>query len=160
MGPEELSTLLWRERELLDLLVFKLEEEHLILSTGKTRWLESATREVDHVVQRLRATSLERTVVASQLAVSWGLVEDAGLLDLADAASTGPWQEILTEHLQAMLATVEQIRGQRDINLQFLRAGLRSAQDTAANLSPEAGTYDHRGKTSQDAVSLLLDKSV
>ncbi|UIK88544.1 flagellar protein FlgN [Arthrobacter polaris] len=160
MGPEELSTLLWRERELLDLLVFKLEEEHLILSAGKTRWLESATREVDHVVQRLRTTSLERTVFASHLAVSWGLSEDAGLLDLADSAAAGPWQEILTDHFRAMTATVEQIRGLRDTNLQFLRAGLRSAQDTAANLTTEPGTYDHRGNTSQDAVSLLLDQSV
>lgn len=31
MGANELSALLWRERELLELLVFKLEEEQLLL---------------------------------------------------------------------------------------------------------------------------------
>ena len=72
MGPEDLTSILWRERELLELLVFKLEEEHLILTSGKTRWLDNATREVSHVAQRLRATSLERTAVAAAVANTWG----------------------------------------------------------------------------------------
>lgn len=160
MGPEELTALLWRERELLDLLVFKLEEEHLILASGKTRWLEHATREVSHVVERLRATSLERTAVAVHVALRWELPEDAGLLDLADGAPAGPWQEILVDHHRAMMVAVEQVRGLRDLNLQFLRAGLLSTQDTAAALATEAGTYDHRGHTTQDAVSRLLDERV
>lgn len=160
MGPEELSSLLWRERELLDLLVFKLEEEHLILTSGKTRWLDNATREVGHVVDRLRAASLERTAVAAQVAVAWGLPDDAGLLDLADGAPEGPWREILEGHHSSMMKNVELVRGLRDTNMQFLRAGLRSTQDTAASLGTEAGTYDHRGHTSQDAVSRLLDQSV
>jgi len=160
MSPEELTAMLWRERELLELLQFKLEEEQLILASGKTRWLENATREVSHVVGRLRSTSLERTTVASAVASGWGLPEDAGLLDLAEGAPAGPWQEILRDHHRAMMITVEQIRSLRDSNLQFLRAGLRSAQDSAANLTTEAGTYDHRGHTNQDAVSMLLDESV
>ena len=159
MGPEDLTSILWRERELLELLVFKLEEEHLILTSGKTRGLDNATREVSHVAQRLRATSLERTAVAAAVASTWGLADDAGLLDLADGAPDGPWQEILADHHRSMMVTVEQIRGLRDSNLQFLRAGLRSTQDTAANLATEPGTYDHRGHTSQDAVSRLLDQS-
>ncbi|MGA7204722.1 MAG: flagellar export chaperone FlgN [Specibacter sp.] len=159
MGPEELTTLLWRERELLDLLVFKLEEEHLVLTSGKTRWLENATREVGHVMEKLRATSLERTAVASAVAASWGKPEDAGLLDLADAAPAGPWADILTEHHRCMHLQVEQVRSLRDTNLDFLRAGLRSTQDTAAHLGPEAGTYNHHGHTTQDAGSRLLDES-
>ena len=111
------------------------------------------------VAQRLRATSLERTAVAAAVASTWGLADDAGLLDLADGAPDGPWQEILADHHRSMMVTVEQIRGLRDSNLQFLRAGLRSTQDTAANLATEPGTYDHRGHTSQDAVSRLLDQS-
>lgn len=159
MGPEDLSTLLWRERGLLDLLVFKLEEENLILTSGKTRWLDNATREVSHVAQRLRTTSLERAAVASAVASSWGLADDAGLLDLADGAPAGPWQEIFTDHHRSMMVTVEQIRSLRDSNVQFLTAGLRSTQETAATLATESGTYDHRGHTSQEAVSRLLDQS-
>ena len=45
MSANDLSNLLWRERELLELLVFKLEEEQLLLTAGKSRWLPQATRE-------------------------------------------------------------------------------------------------------------------
>ena len=160
MGPEELTALLWRERELLDLLLFKLEEEHLILQAGKAKWLDHATTEVDHVLGRLRSASLERTVVASTVALAWGLPENAGLRDLAGAAGAGPWAEILTAHLAALTSQVEQVRVLRDTNMQFLQQGLQSAQETMAGLAPEAGTYDHLGHTRQEPGSRLLDESV
>lgn len=159
MGPEELTTLLWRERELLDLLVFKLDEEHLILQSGKTRWLDHATREVEHVMNRFRAASLERTAAASSVALAWSLPEDASLQDLAAAAADGPWGGILSDHFAALTTQVDQIRSLRDTNLQFLRAGLISAQETVAAAS-DAGTYNHLGHTHQDAGSRFLDKSV
>ena len=38
MGAHELSAMLWHERELLELLVFKLEEEQLLLTAvGQVR---------------------------------------------------------------------------------------------------------------------------
>ncbi len=158
MGPQELTSLLWRERELLDVLIFKLDEEHLILQSGKTKWLDHATREVEHVLQRLRAASLERTAAAASVASQWGLDESAGLQEIAAAAHDGPWGEILSAHFVALTSQVEQVRGLRDDNLQFLRAGLRSAQETVAGLSPDAGTYDHLGHTSPDAGARILDE--
>jgi len=46
MAASELSAQLWKERELLELLLFKLEEEQLLLIAGKSRWISHATREV------------------------------------------------------------------------------------------------------------------
>lgn len=160
MGPEELTASLWRERELLDLLVFKLDEEHLILASGRTHWLDHATREVEHVMNRLRAASLKRAAVASALALEWGLPENASLQNLAAAAAAGPWAEILSDHFAALLYQVEQVRSLRDTNLNFLRAGLISAQETVAGHTSDAGTYDNSGHTRQDAGSRFLDKSV
>ena len=68
MGANELSALLWRERELLELLSFKLEEEQLLLTAGKSRWVQHATREVEQVLVRLRSTGLARSVEAASLA--------------------------------------------------------------------------------------------
>ena len=34
MSLSEVSNILWRERQLLELLVFKLEEEQLVLAVG------------------------------------------------------------------------------------------------------------------------------
>ena len=48
---ERLSLILWRERDLLETLLFKLEEEQLLLANGRTRWLMRAHRyqlEPDH----------------------------------------------------------------------------------------------------------------
>ena len=42
---EDLSLILWRERELLETMLYKLEVEQLVLSSGRTRWLAHATRE-------------------------------------------------------------------------------------------------------------------
>src|SRR4051794_6621516 len=35
----DLSSVLWRARELLELLLFKLEEEQLLLASNRSRWL-------------------------------------------------------------------------------------------------------------------------
>jgi len=37
MGADNLSSLLWHERNLLDLLTFKLETEQLLLTAGKSK---------------------------------------------------------------------------------------------------------------------------
>ena len=58
----EVSTVLWRERQLLELLVFKLEEEQLLLNAGKARWVNHASREVEIVLDQLRAAELLRAV--------------------------------------------------------------------------------------------------
>ncbi len=49
---EDLSLILWRERELLETLLYKLEQEQLVLASGRTRWLARAAREVETVLRR------------------------------------------------------------------------------------------------------------
>ena len=44
---EKLSLVLWRERELLEELHYRLEVEQLVLASGRSRWLAHATRDVD-----------------------------------------------------------------------------------------------------------------
>ena len=43
MGLSEVSNILWRQRQLLELLLFKLEEEQLVLTAGRTRWITATT---------------------------------------------------------------------------------------------------------------------
>jgi hypothetical protein len=154
MGANELSALLWHERELLDLLIFKLTEEHLLLTTGRTRWLQHATSEVEQVVRRLRASSLSRAINVAALAEEWNLSTDEPLLkDLADAAPPGPWGDILRAHLEAMTAQTVQIKELRDVNETFLRFAARSTQESAAEMLPQTGTYDAHGSTRQGSIS-------
>lgn len=155
MGANELSSLLWHERELLDLLIFKLEEEQLLLTAGKTRWLPHATSEVEQVVRRLRAHGLPVAIEVSTLAEEWGVTaDDPSLKDLAAAApKAGVWSDILRAHLEAMTAQTTQIKELRDANESFLRFAARSTQETAAGPLPQMGTYDAHGSTRQDSTA-------
>ncbi len=146
MSANELSACLWRERELLDLLAFKLEEEQFLLTTGKSRWLQYATREVEQVMERLRAAGLARSVEAAVVAEEWGAPENATLRELVDTAPDGPWGDIFTAHLGALTEYTEQIRGLRDLNEHYLRTALRFIQEAQADGGSATGTYDAHGE--------------
>jgi hypothetical protein len=102
MGLREVSAILWRERHLLELLLFKLDEEQLVLAAGRTRWLPQATREVEMVLEEIRQTELERAVEVSRVALDLGLPAGASLRQLAEAAPA-PWPGMLAEHREAFL---------------------------------------------------------
>lgn len=148
MSVNDLSTLLWHERELLELLVFKLEEEQLLLTAGRSKWLHHATREVEAVLAKLRTTGIERTVEASAVAIEWGLDEDATLRQLAEGAPDLVWQDVLQSHLAALTELTVRIADVRDTNLTYLRAATRATQETLANVGAGGSTtqeYTGRG---------------
>ncbi|XAS64619.1 flagellar protein FlgN [Pseudarthrobacter sp. So.54] len=160
MAIHELSALLWRERELLDVLTFKLEEEQLLLTSGKSRWLPHGTKEVEQVLAHLSQASLARTIEAAVVAETWGLPTDVSLGELAAAAPQGAWSEILSAHLSAMTKQTALIKELRDSNEQYLRTAVRSTQESLADLRPTAaaGTYDAHGKTAETAGSRIFDQ--
>ena len=155
MNANDLSTLLWRERELLELLVFKLEEEQLLLTAGRSKWLHHATREVEAVLGHLRTIGIERTVEASSVAVGWGLGEEATLRQLVEGAPDEVWRDVLQSHLTALAGLTAQIAEVRDTNLTYLRAATRATQETLATIGAGASTggYDVRGGHTASAPS-------
>nr|WP_306422612.1 flagellar protein FlgN [Paenarthrobacter aurescens] len=153
-----MSALLWRERELLDLLTFKLEEEQLLLTAGKSRWLPHGTREVEQVLDRVSKAGLARTVEIAAVAEQWGISPDCSLAELAAAAPDSAWAEVLTSHVTAMRQQTSAIKELRDANEQFLRAAVRSTQETLADLKPAAGTYDSHGRTGETSAAHLVDR--
>ena len=73
MDYQHLSTLLWRERELLDLLLFKAEEKQYLILTGKTRWLARIAHEIEVVLDQLRTLEVERAAATEAIGVALGL---------------------------------------------------------------------------------------
>lgn len=157
MGVQELSTLLWRERELLELLTFKLTEEQLLLTAGYSRWMPHATREVEQAIELVRGAGFARTVEASAVAVEWGIDADATLRDLANAAPEGPWGDLLAAHLAALTAQTEKIKELKDSNEQFIRAASRNTQEALTGGLPEAVTYNADGRPDRNVASRLFD---
>lgn len=146
MGAPELSALLWRERELLELLLFKLEEEQLLLTSGKSRWLHFATREVESVLDRLRTIGLDRAAEVDALAAEWGMSHEATLREIVALAPQPAWADTFQAHLTALASLTGEIAAVRDANLVFLRAANRSTQESLAQLSPEGGSYGAPGQ--------------
>jgi hypothetical protein len=133
MGFREVSAILWRERHLLELLLFKLDEEQLVLAAGRTRWLPRATREVEMVLEEIRQTELERSVEVSRAAIDLGLPAGASLRQLAEAAPP-PWQGMLLEHRQAFLSLTDEITALVQTNRELLVRGQKAVRDVLASV--------------------------
>jgi hypothetical protein len=152
MGANELSMQLWRERELLEMLLFKLEEQELLLLAGRSRWMQFATREIEQVLERLREAGIARVVEAEVVAGEWGATEGAGIRDLIAKAPNDSWREVLSDHLRVMTQLTGEIA-----NSQQLRAVLRATQETLASLGDEAGEYTTRGERATSDAARIVD---
>lgn len=139
MGLSEVSNILWRERQLLELLLFKLEEEQLLLANGRTRWLSHAAKEIEDVLDAIRMAELARAVEVESLAGEFGLPDNASLRELA-ASAPAPWAHILDEHRQAFLVSTEEINGVAASNRELIARGQRDVHDALAWLGEDRET--------------------
>ena len=161
MSLTDLSSVLWRSRELLELLLFKLEEEQLLLAAGRNRWLAHATREVEVVLDQIRQTEVARAAYAQGAAIELGLDAEASLGALADAAPA-PWSDLLHQHRRAFLTLTSEISGISAANRELLTAGQRAVRDTMMVISNSVETYGPQGQTVTGAVrrSHLVDEAI
>lgn len=157
---EKLSLILWRERELLDLLQFKLEVEQMVLATGRSRWLMRAAREVEAVLETIRETEVLRSVAADEAAAATGMTSNPSLAALAEAAEE-PWRTILTEHRDAFVTVIREITDLADANRELISSGYRSARETLLSLGESADGYSPDGSAVvESARHRLVDRSL
>jgi hypothetical protein len=64
---EPVATILEREGEALEVLLFKLIETHLLIEAGEARFLPRATREVERARTRARELDLLRAATVVQV---------------------------------------------------------------------------------------------
>ena len=161
MGPQALSAILWRERELLEMLLFKLEEEQLLLASNRSRWLAHATREVEVVLEQIRQTEVARAVYSQAVAVELGLSPDAALGELADAAPE-PWSDLLHQHRRFFLSLTSEISAMAEANRDLLTAGQRAARETMLAFAGTVETYGRQGQTVTGGVRRpsLVDEAI
>jgi hypothetical protein len=160
MDHQHLSTLLWREQELLDLLLFKAEEKQYLILTGKSRWLARIAHEIEVVLEQLRSLELERAAATEQIARRLGLDANPSLRQLADSAPA-PWNDLYAKHHEALLTLVSELRGLSDANKELIESGLAVINDALAHTqatTTTAGTYTQAGRTAGNAYrSVTLD---
>jgi hypothetical protein len=160
MSLVELSSILWRERDMLELLLFKLEEEQLVLAAGRTRWLAHATREVELVLEQIRLTEVLRAAEVAVVGTDLGIGSDPSLSQLADAAPA-PWSELLHQHRTAFVELTAEINALAEANQDMLSAGQRAVRETMMIVSDSAQTYGPRGEAVTAARrTRLLDEAM
>jgi hypothetical protein len=152
MAAADLNSVLWRERELLDSLLFFLETEQLMLAAGRTRWLAQTSVEIGRTTAVLRETELLRAVEADQVAAELGIGADPSLSALAEVAEE-PWCTIFNDQREALLSLTEQITEMASANRSMLadaqratRTALLSLEQAAAGGAPDpltAGPATH-----------------
>jgi hypothetical protein len=148
---QHLSTLLWREQELLDLLLFKAEEKQYLILTGKTRWLPRIAHEIEVVLDQLRTLEVERAAATEVLAAGLGVDANPSLRQLAEAAPA-PWADLLTKHHEALLVLVTELRSLSDANRELIEGGLAVINEALTTVrAPSAGTYTQSGRSAGNA---------
>jgi hypothetical protein len=148
---QHLSTLLWREQELLDLLLFKAEEKQYLILTGKTRWLARIAHEIEIVLDQLRTLEVERAAATEVIAAAVGVGANPSLRQLAEAAPA-PWGDLLAKHHEALLVLVTELRSLSEANRELIEGGLSAIGDALLTArAPSAGTYTHNGRAAGNA---------
>ncbi|HET7357855.1 MAG TPA: flagellar protein FlgN [Nocardioidaceae bacterium] len=159
MSMEELSSVLWQERELLETLLFKLEVEQLVLAGGRSRWLPAAAREIDACLGRIREVELLRAVAVDNVAAELGVEPNPSLHEIADRCEE-PWRSIWLDHREAFTTVATQIGQMSESNRTLLTAGYQAAQATLLSMTEGAGTYAADGSVAADRRTSLVDRSL
>jgi hypothetical protein len=160
MSLTDLSSVLWRLRELLELLLFKLEEEQVLLASGRTRWVAHATREVELVLEQIRHAEVVRAAHTHAVATELGLAPDVSMANLA-AAAPAPWNELLHQHRRAFVTMTAEITALANANRDLLTRGQRAARETMLMVAGSVETYGSRGQTTPlDRRARLVDEAM
>ncbi len=160
MSLDELSTILWRERELLETLLYRLETEELVLAGGRSRWVGRASREVEAAVDQVKATDLARAVEADDAARELGIPAGSSLLELAKAAPA-PWDEMLKGHHLALSDVSSQISTLSHVNRDLLARSVKATQEALLGIDQSMTEYSAKGSAAKVAGSpYLLDEAL
>ncbi len=163
MALSDASNILWRERQLIELLVFKLEEEQLIFAAGRNRWLARATREVESVVAEIRRVELEWAVQVADAGHELGIADAPTLRELSSMTPT-PWDGIFSEHRHALLALAEEIDKITKTNRELMQRGHDAARGTlgaGGDTAIDIDMYDAHGTLPDRALVLrIVDEAI
>ncbi|WNM24543.1 flagellar export chaperone FlgN [Demequina capsici] len=160
MSLDELSTVLWRERELLETLLYRLETEEMVLIEGRSRWVGRAAREVEAVLDQIRGAELGRAIEADDAAREVGLHEGASLLEIADAAPS-PWGEMLRGHHLALVDITAQISELGRLNRDLLASSVRATKEALLGIDESMHEYSAKGAAEHGgSKAYLLDEAL
>jgi hypothetical protein len=150
MSIPDLAAVLWRQRELAESLVYRLECEQLLVASGRTRFLGVATAEVEETLGELSIVEMQRAAIADEVCAETGLDPGATLEEIAGSVQP-PWTEVLIEHRQALILLTRELTALAEANRHLMAAGMKAVESAMAGLGLRQGTtsqgYDAQGRS-------------
>lgn len=142
MGLPEVSTILWRERQLLDQLVFKLDAQQMLVDGARDSWMVHASNELEALLEELRHVELVRAMEVDAVAVALGLRPNPSFSQLV-AAAPAPFDETLSWHRLALVELAADVRERSRQNADALGRGHAavSAMVASAGAGPGAAMW-------------------
>jgi hypothetical protein len=153
----ELGAILVAQQQLLESLLFRLDQEHLILVTGRTRWLSQATAEVMAVGAELSEQDERRRGAVDRLAVSLSMGAGVTLSELADRAPDG-WAEVLRRHRDIMREGVAAVQAIVTRNRAVVAERINSSKAVLSRMG--AGSTETYGRDASVATQRVTGRHV
>ena len=156
----ELGHVLWRQRDLILRLIYRLEVQRLVLASGQTQWIALATEDVDDAIEDVQRQEVVRAALVEDLARPLGTPADASLRELIEAAPT-PWDLVLAEHHTEFLRLANEAEEAARNNRDILQQGLVDVRDLLESYgsSPESAYGDRTtGAIAPPTTSVLVDR--
>jgi flagellar biosynthesis/type III secretory pathway chaperone len=137
----ELSRVLWQQRQDLDRLLFRVEVQQMLLVAGRDRWVTAAAADV---MDSIRHREIHRAMVVATVAQELGLDHtDPSLTELATLAPS-PWGSILNDHRQAFLTVTGEIEQCTRHNRELLNRGFELTRELIASLTGDPGALGYQ----------------
>jgi hypothetical protein len=163
MSLADVSSILWRERQLLEQLLFKLTEEQMLLAAGQIRWIVPATNEVEIVLDEINRMELVRAMEVQAVGTALRLGPNPSLRELADAAPA-PWDGMLMNHREAFLSLTDEITQMARVNRELLTRGdhaVRQVLDSFSEADHGGLTlYSAKGQVRRQHGALVVDEAL
>jgi hypothetical protein len=134
-----LTALLWTERDAVEHVLFKLVQEHLVLSAPALRWLPRVDDELAAAVRAMQDCARERTRAVAQLADAFELSAPYRMTQLI-AVAPEPWPAVLNDHRTALRVLLRDLTSTAAATRRKLRESARAVRECLEELRAERGT--------------------
>jgi hypothetical protein len=138
-------------------LAFKFEVQHMMLSAGRSAWLNETLGEMEAAIVAVNQADASFRTALQQAAASLGVAPESTLRELAKAAPE-PWGYIFEQGRDDLVAAVEEVGRLCTENRKLLARGFLATGAALTLLGVEVPTaYDSSGALSavQGSVNLL-----
>lgn len=147
-GLETLANVLWEERHIAELLLYKLLTAKLVLASDERRFVSLAIAEVERVIEALRNAESRRNATVAAIADRWGYPREELKLAVLAREAPQPWRDVFADHRDGFHELTTQIEEAAEENRRLMSSaleGVRQALDALTGRQPGA-TYTATGR--------------